>query len=966
MHRDDTTLDDLQENLLAHFRRLAVVRERSGFPIFALEHGMNTPELDRLNALLRERIEARLRLAPHWLLWTVYASEAGYGYTGDEYWPSFEKQTPNWEYHDRPKLKSWFRRFQQSFNGVAPTGPWAKHFSIIAWPITHALLPRYLQRQFAKLLYDLRFRLASASLDAGSIGRLLAAHASHTSTRFQAFLEQEELTGQIVAGLLRGETVDADDLIHPPTLNRIVADLERVRSSREWLNETRRVVSDRFRGFGRGPYRPPPPTTPTDPDGPDLPDASRFAIRPDLFLRHAGDAKWSVLLQLKSLRPIAAESTELRVFLDRTRCRLNGATDWKPTGWLLSGNRLGSLRRWPDNDVPLIQFESANLLMDHLLESEYRMTPGPLWLFRIGSDGIARHIASSIIRPANDYIVVTAGDMPRDVPGMAPCTLDCEGVHAFRLAVPSQVSADVTTRLGELGIDVTRTIRIWPAGLPGRGWDGDGSMEWLTTESPCFGVASDHPLDALSFRLDGGSPEVVATDPKGPTFIRLPPLPAGNHELTVEAHRSPDLDDAVTTPPAMGFARLAVREPEPWMPGVASHPGLIITSDPFDASLDVLWRNELSLSVNGPEGFTVRILLELHTADGQQVLSDLVHDSMAIPITPDAWRRAFAGFLLDNEARAWKYLEAGSCTLEINGASLGTCVLRFDHVPSPLRWVLAARRRQTLIHLVDDSGQHDTDPEAQFFSMERPLIGNRLDAESSRKGLTVPPPGGLYLARHSPFDDAAVVSAPAGQVELQDLGVQPDVDVRPGQPSIQEAFRLLRLWHDARQAGYLVDVRRLQVIRCIIDAVFKSICGKNWTKAAEDFSAQPLSAHALEALETLVDKRTQFGRSLRSQVHANESDHDVADLFAVAARRHGIRADADLCQFALGLAETLRAASGARRGRHPSAKVLAHPHLDAHVRQLVDNPALLRGARLVSLLREHHSGRPAQRSNPPT
>ena len=961
MHRDDTTLNDLQDNLLAHFRELAVVRERSGFPIFALEHGMNATELARLNALLRERIEARLRLAPHWLLWTVYASEAGYGYTGDEYWPSFERQTPNWEYHDRPKLKRWFRRFQQSFSGVAPSGPWAKHFSIIAWPITHALLPRYLQRQFAKLLYDLRFRLASTSLDAGSVGRLLSAHASHTSTRFQAFLEQEELTGQIVAGLLRGETVDAGDLIHPPTLNRIVSDLGHVRSSREWLNETRRVVSDRFKGIGRGSHRPGRSTTPTDPDGPDLPDASRFAIRPDIFLRHAGDAKWSVLLQLKSLRPIAAESKELRVFLDRTRCRLRGATDWKPTGWLLSGNRIGALRGWPDSDVPLIRFERANPLIDHLLESEYRLTPGPLWLFRVGNDGIARHIASSTVRPANDYIVVTVDDMPSDLPGLTPCTLECEGVHAFRLAVPSQVPVEATARLREKGIDVARTIRVWPAGLPGRGWDGDGSTEWLTTESPCFGIAPDHPLDELSFRLGDGSAQVVTTDHLGgPTFVRLPPLAAGTHLLTVEAHRSPALDDAVTTPPAKGFARLAVREPEPWTPGVASHPGLIVTPDPFDASLDVLWRNELNLSVNGPEGFTVSILLKLHTADGKQVLCDLVNDSMAIPITPDAWRHAFAGFLSDNEARAWKHLEAGSCTLEINGDSLGTCGLRFDHDPSPLRWVLASRRRQTLIHLVDDSGQHDTDPDARFFSMELPLIGNRLDPESSRKGLTVPPPGGLYLARHSPFDDAAVVSATASQVGLQDLGVRPDVDVRPGRPAIQEAFRLLRLWHSARQAGYLVDLRRVQVIRCIIDAIFKSICGGRWNNAAQDFAAGPFSAHSLEALETLVDRRTQFGPSLRSQVHAHESDDDAADHFAASARRHGISADSDLCHFALGLAEMLKATNGERRGRHHPAKVLAHPHLDAHVAQLVDNPTLLRGARLLALLRERHPGRPAQ------
>ena len=99
-------------------------------------------------------------MAPHWLLWVVYASEAGYGYTGDEYWPSFERQTPNWQFHDRPKIKTWFARFQKSYSGVTPSGSWAEQFSIIAWPITHALLPRYLQWQFARLMYDLRFRLA--------------------------------------------------------------------------------------------------------------------------------------------------------------------------------------------------------------------------------------------------------------------------------------------------------------------------------------------------------------------------------------------------------------------------------------------------------------------------------------------------------------------------------------------------------------------------------------------------------------------------------------------------------------------------------------------------------------------------------------------------------------------------------------------------------------------------------------
>ena len=594
MDHNAATLKDLQDRLHAHFRSLAGARERSGFPIFALEHGLSPEELKRINDLLRARLRARLPLAPHWLLWVVYASEAGYGYTGDEYWPSFEKQTPNWQFHDRPKIKTWFARFQESYGGVEPTGPWAEHFSIIAWPITHALLPRYLQRQFAKLLYDLRFRLASgSSFDTGLIGRLLAGHAFHAPTRFQQFLQQEELTGQIVVALLRRETAGATELIHTPTLKRIVADLEQVRSSREWLKETRSVVSDRFTGIGRGTGRISPGTR-TGTDGPVLGDASRFVIRPDLFLRHTRAGNWSVLLQLKSLRPVAAESAELRLFLDGTRCRLNGASDWKPTGWLLSGDRKGALQRWPDGGTPLVQFERSNPLMDHLLESEFRLAPGPVWLFRIGIDGVAHHIASRTVRPAHDYIVVTAGLIPQELQGSSPCTLDCIGVRGLRLAVPARVSTEATARFSELGLDVARTVQVWPAGLPGRGWDGEGCTEWLTTESPCFGIASDHPVDALSFRLNGEPEQILPTNPRGgATFVRLPPLSAGIHMLTVEAHRSLDLDQTVSTPPAKGFVRLAVREPEPWIPGVASHAGLTRISHQGGIDLSFLPPTEL-------------------------------------------------------------------------------------------------------------------------------------------------------------------------------------------------------------------------------------------------------------------------------------------------------------------------------------------------------------------------------------
>src|SRR3712207_7713201 len=53
--------------------------------------------------------------------------------------------------------------FKRQFAGATPSGRWAEHFSIIAWPITHAILPRDLQQQLARILYDLRHSFSARS-----------------------------------------------------------------------------------------------------------------------------------------------------------------------------------------------------------------------------------------------------------------------------------------------------------------------------------------------------------------------------------------------------------------------------------------------------------------------------------------------------------------------------------------------------------------------------------------------------------------------------------------------------------------------------------------------------------------------------------------------------------------------------------------------------------------------------------
>ena len=577
--------------------------------------------------------------------------------------------------------------------------------------------------------------------------------------------------------------------------------------------------------------------------------------------------------------------------------------------------------------------------MAHLLESDCRLEPGPIWLFRIGNDGIARQIASRTVRPSYDYIVATMGDIPQRLSGLASCALQCAGIRAFLLKVPIRISADTTARLRELGINVARSIRVWPAGLPGRGWDGEGSSEWLTTESPCFGIEPDHPLHALACRLNGDSQQVIAIDPSsGPAFVRLPPLRAGVHILTIEAHRSPTLDQIFSTPPAQGFMRLAVRDPEPWTPGIASHTGLMLTAVPYDANLDAFWRNEVALSVNGPEDFSVTLDVSLYAADGRKILSETVGPPLGLPLTADTWHRAFDHFLSD-ETRAWKYLEAASCTLEIKGGSLGRCTLGFDHDPSPVRWTLRSRRHQTIVRLVDDTGKHDTAPDIRFYSMERPLDGVPSDPEIARVDRSVEAPGGLFLVRHPPYADTAVVSAPLPGAGLKGLAVEPLVEVADTLPGRLDALRLLHLWHSARQAGFLAGLRQRQVIHSIITAVFRSMTGENWATAEQAFAERPMSRDVLRLLEARVDMRGHFGRAVCQHTLPSNSDAEIASSFAADAAVMGVSRDRDLCRFALRFATT-------------PLDVLSDPDLDARIAQLTDSPALLRGARLVALLRQ--------------
>ena len=91
----------LHERLDLHFRELATRRQLlPGEPrVYAIEHGLSPGDLSVLRDVVESWISRSRTPRQHWLPFVVYATEIGYRYEGDEYWPTLETNAPGWERH---------------------------------------------------------------------------------------------------------------------------------------------------------------------------------------------------------------------------------------------------------------------------------------------------------------------------------------------------------------------------------------------------------------------------------------------------------------------------------------------------------------------------------------------------------------------------------------------------------------------------------------------------------------------------------------------------------------------------------------------------------------------------------------------------------------------------------------------------------------------------------------------------
>ena len=869
----DRELRDWQQRLAAHFGELRDSRTQDGVvrPVFGLEHGLDPEEVLALEHAARANIRYRGPSRFHSLVWVVYSSEFGYRYSGDEYWQTFEGETPGWDQTGyRQNLRNFYRQFQREFGGAVPSGPWAEHFSIICWPITHAILPKDLQLQLARTLYESRYGFSREILESTeSLGELIAARSWSASSRFQNFVQERQLVGQIAAALLLPEELGTGNLIHPKTLERISEDVDLQRQAREWLRSARQSAGERVTTRSLGLPRRSIPASSSTPLNEARDEVMRLGIEPRLILRPGGSSgdSWDVSLEIPDLSHLLLRFPQTTAILSESRCTVAGSSG-RPLarGRLLYGPQRITLKQWPQWDEVLLQFEQSDPQLDFLLRTECLLRPGPKWLFRIASDGLAYECRNLRVRPGERYILVSTTSQVPSNRHTTAIQLNCEGVHSAFLDLPEAVPLDWEETLRHLGLEQSRTVEVWPAGLAPVAWDGEGYGEWLESDAPCLGILSDHPLATLNVSIDtvgNGIFELTSVDSGEPVFLELPQLPVGVHRMQISAQsmtggQSGKLGELDVV--------IRIREGRTQSQIVSPIGPLSLQMEPPSPTLEQLWEGQVDLSLQGPTGRSVEISVSFGGSNSESSTFTRRLPPLSLPFQSDDWRSHFGDHFQQNMEAQYAYDLARACTLEFDAGELGEFEISFERAFTPLRWAVRRRRDGYLVRLIDDRG--DPKPAAMSrWAFDTPCAGEPLNFDSVAQAQVS---GGLFVAGTDESSSAIIVPPAPNRIRLEDLRLVPSIErYERSMDSVGKLVEVLGLWGRARLPGDLLSaMRQRSVLRELLSELFRLFCGDRWARV-ERQSVEKGTVDALRSLTDLVSPRREdigLGRSLFSSV----------------------------------------------------------------------------------------------------
>ena len=925
------SLGQFHSRLDTHFRQLhdARLALEARAPVFALEHGLSSSDLDALRAGVRRAVAQGFgqRYRQAWLPYVIYAAESGYDYVGGEYWQSFEQSTPGWvQYGDRNRIRMWFRKFNADYGGAIPKGAFAQNFPIIAWPITHAVLPVYLQRYLAQLLYEFRMGLTTELLqNPEELGEHLAARTWGYTERFRIFCANTSLLGQVAAALLYGEDQESPYLLHA-TLLRLVEGLEQESQAKIWLQAARRAASSvRARGFQ-----------------PEVPRSSGASTKgrlpnptdPQLALR-AGEDGWRVFAELPDLTTLSERLPHIYEDLRTKRARVEGADQTiLARGRLTAPGQEVRLTRWPSPDVPFIELEDGGLTINTLIRDQVQITRGAIWLFKRRSPGSAVEIKSRLVRPGGTYYVVHDGTWKSpEVSWAEPTSLDITAATAMKLTIPERVSEDESAALVAVGLSIASDVAVRPVGVVACTWDGDGAVEWLAGEPGLVGIHAQQVPTGCILTLGGERYTLDWPDDALELFLALQDMPVGVHELHVS------LTGSQQQALIEGSLLITIRDPEAPSETAEAGEGIRMWASPTHPTMSELWEPD-AITITGPDGLRADLGLTLRSEKGENLAS--IRQQISLPLLDSDWI-GIAKKVRGEEKFIRYFDQAESVELTVSRAGIGHASLTADRGFQPLRWQVIREREGKRARLIDRTDSEST--RVELYHVESPLM-----AIACEVGADVPAPatGGLLRAITGDGVDAvATILLPTQPNELLKTQVTPEIQAGSKTPT--QVIKLMTAYQQWAEADLPGDVfarfQRDKVLDAITRTMVSLVCGVRWE------SIERSMVHADDPLDVIDDMQKAIGESDDQKKVAHTIGRNLhawldpaslltgfAEVMEVMIRSSGITERPSAPRFLLTLA-----------GR--SGQIMHWPVVDRDflLERVLNSPVLLRAARFAML-----------------
>lgn len=877
-----------QFQLEQHFATLTALRKPLGHPVYALEHGLDPDTI----VVLAQAASTDLRVFgaqnKYWLAWIVLAAEAGYRYAGEEFWPELEVAPGEWRNNaSRTWLRRKYERFADRFGGPIPIGRWAEQFSNIAWPIANAILPRYLQAHFAEHLFVSRYALADLAMtDARRIGELLAYQYRGSSSRFADFLQQTDLTTQIVLALRDEDLGDAAPRITPALLRRMVEDLEQRRESREYLRAARKVISTRRAALGSNLH--------SGANTTGAPATSDPVVSgPRLAARRFGDRNLLIGLIFPDAAAALTKAGLPQSVLASGQIRLVGIESTpEPALALLTFARCDrELRAFPEAHRPFALAEGLDQRVQAILEPLLQLQERSCWVLRRHVDGLYREVLGGHVRPGQSYVVLSRtawAEAETRAAGLESLSAPASGIVAYALDLASPLNGAQRAALAALSIGTVAGTRIEAVGLA-PSWDTPGGPPaWFASESVTLRIEADFDAAGFRLQLDGGPPRHLPVA-SGALLIALDPLSLGAHRLSVQALScANDLNSAVGEVAQFDFSVVA---PRPWIEAMREKAGFRLLVDPAGASLEQLFAGRAVLRLFGPAGRSMFWSIETFDAAGHRTAS-VPGGKTAVGATSET-----IAAMLDRLRQAGSEAIDMAHRVDIVASldELGRQSLAFPHRVDPLRWHfdLASAR----VRLIDESA-HEAPVKVRSYALSNPVEARAIDYDQAIAGIEIASPGALTVAIAAGRRYAMFVSNPATTLKsLADLGISQSLAIaKPDGDAVLILLSALWRWQGARPVGPQALVRKVMTVDRIEDELAVRLCGRDFTDALRLREATPFAR-----AQSLVGGSPGFGFRMRT-FPTMETAAAAKALFAEVAGRYAIEQDEARCDIAYRLA----------------------------------------------------------------